>query len=159
MIRDHALQRVLATPAVTALTGPRVFTRRGPFGGLSLDETPGAFDTDGDLKPSIVLVEEARVAAEPTKQGPPRALTAVHILAAYCYERGYDYGGYDRIDRMLAGLKTALHLHAGGPLPSGVVWIESRWTSDGPDQVDTSETIRACVRVARFDITTTEAGA
>lgn len=155
MIRDHALQRVLATPAVTAITGDRVFTRRGPFGGLSLDETPGAFDGDGDLKPSVVLVEEARVAAEPTKQGPPRALTAVHILAAYCYERG----GYDQIDAILAGLKQALHLHAAGPLPSGVVWIESRWASDGPDQVDTGETIRASVRVARFDVTTMEAGA
>lgn len=151
-VRDHAQERLVAATTVTALVGARVYGRRGRLGGISPDLTPEAFTGDGEILPSLVVVEEVRDAAQATKGGPPLDIHSVHSLAVWCYQ----HGGYDVVDDLLRAVRGVLHRHTpAGPL-AGLVWIDCRWDSDGPDQVDPDIGLDACLRVARFNVTTRE---
>jgi hypothetical protein len=145
VIREAVRDMLAADAGVAAITGPRVYVRRGPYGGISNDETPEAFTADGDLRPSLVVVEEVRTRAQDVSGGSPTEIYGAQVVAVYAYQ----HEGYDHIDALIKACKRLLNNRRGVPIAPDI-WIDSDWSSDGPDQVDPA--LGRPVRVVRFTV-------
>jgi hypothetical protein len=146
VIREAVRDLLLADEAVTYHTGTRVYIRRGPYGGISNDETPEAFTEDNELHPSLVVVEEVRTRAQDLSGGAPRELYGDQVVAIYAYQQE----GYGVIDALMRAAKRVLHRRRAPVSLSPHTWIESVWDSDGPDLIDPA--LQTPVRVVRFTV-------
>jgi hypothetical protein len=125
---------LLDDPAVSALVGDRVYVGRGPFGGISKQVTPGAFDADGDLAVSVVvkLANRDRVAGRTFGRD---AIDATQVIDLWVY----DQWDYDRILDVVRACKRRLNgARDLRPVDDPVRWAETVWTGDGPEGLDQS---------------------
>ena len=96
-----------------------------------------------------MIVEEVRTTTDAMKPGDPQTRHAIQVVAVYAYQAR----GYDLVDQVLRHTKRVLHRLRNLPIPPDV-WVESRWSSDGPDQLDPA--LNCPVRATRFDVLITE---
>ena len=148
-MRQAIIDALKADPDVVALVGSRVYGRQGILGGLSRDKTPEAFDTDGRLMPSVVVVLEAAVIR--TDMGGSTLIAGtqtVQIWVACGYER------YSDIKAVLKATRPILHGKRLTPVEYQIGWTDTRWASTSPELYD--ESLKVPTMFSRFDITYTE---
>lgn len=148
-MRQAIINALKADPDVTAIVGQRVYGRQGILGGLSVDKTPEAFDQDGRIMPSVVVVLEAAVIR--TDMGGSTLIAAtqtVQIWVACGYER------YTDIKAVLKATRPLLHGKRLVPVEDPIGWTDTRWASTSPELYD--ETLKVPTMFSRFDITYTE---
>ena len=148
-MRQAVIDALKEDPAVTAVVGSRVYGRQGLLGGISRDVTPEAFDTDGRLMPSAVVVLEAAVIR--TDIGGRNLIAGTQTVQVWvsC--------GYDRYTEIKAALKAARHVLHGKnfpPVEDVIAWADTRWASTSPELYD--EALKVPTMFSRFDITYTE---
>jgi hypothetical protein len=148
-MRQAVINALKADPDVIAIVGSRVYGRQGLLGGISVDATPEAFDTDGRLMPSLTVVLEAAVRRDDMGGSNLIAATQTVQVWALC-----GYGRYTDIKAALKATRPLLHGKRFTPVEDPIRWADTRWASTSPELYD--ESLRAPTMFSRFDITYTE---
>lgn len=151
-MREAIRQALLADATVAALVDDRVYTKAGPFGGISRTETPAAFDADDDMLLSLVVTLEARARLQSADVS---ATTVVAVQPFQVWALCAPSVGYDGIREVLAAVRRRLHNAAKrgiGLTPveeSQITWRDIFWTATGPEAID--ESLNALAIFCRFD--------
>jgi len=150
-MRERIVQELLADPDVAAIVGTRVYGRSYLLGSVSQDATPDAFDGDGDLLATLVVVLEARTSRD-AAGGSPDALVATQGVAVWAlHQRDYAV-----VKAALRAVRARLHRARGlqPVLETELGWSQTVWTDTTPETLDPALQVPAMA--SRFACTVIE---
>lgn len=143
------MQRLAADLNVQAVVADRVYGRQGPYGGISRDYTPEAWNADGDLQPSLVVQMETRTTrAQPMGRD---LIAATQVIAIFAFAQH----GYAQQETALRACLASLH-NLRGLVPvddTHMRCAEIRWSEDTGALLDPA--LEVPILASRFAATVT----
>ncbi len=153
-MRQAVIDHLRRSSDLVEIVGNRIYGRQGLLGGISRDQTPEAFDADGRLQPSLVVVLESRVTRE--ARDSLGVISATQTMQVWCLS-AY---GYEPIKQALRLVRAELHRTANRSVrlipvdEEGVAWTDTVWASTSPELHDAD--LQVPTMFSRFDATITE---
>lgn len=149
-MREAIIARLLADQAVAAIAGTRIFGCEGQYGGLSQEETPQAFNVDGDVLPSLVVQLETW--APRAGRQSQTVLEATYTVAVFAVE----HHGRAHTRAVSQAVKASLHRLRGlAPMHDTHLNLVEITSAGGiPETLDPA--LGCPMTVTRFAVATTE---
>jgi hypothetical protein len=149
-VREAVIAALKADAGVAAVVGTRVLGRdfaSWAAGALSPETTPEAFDADGELAATLVVVLEGRVADDTRRPSDPDHLPGRQVIAVWALARSFaEVKAALRAVKRVLGRGVAARFEA---VNDPVRWTATHWTGDSAELTDQALNVPAMV--ARFN--------